>query len=229
MFLTSFPAGPWQANCYLFAPDGTRAVIIDPGVGAAEQVLRIVEEAGLVVEGVLLSHGHIDHVAGAADVADHYGVPAWIHEADRELLTDPGMPGLSRELLLAQLGVHLREPADLRELSGGEHLALADASFEVLHAPGHRPGCVMLRTRPGSASPQTSEVGELVFTGDVVFAGSIGRTDLPGGDQAAMLDSLRTVVLRLPDDALLLPGHGPRTSMGHERTTNPFLQPSFLG
>ncbi|MBK8462942.1 MAG: MBL fold metallo-hydrolase [Nigerium sp.] len=228
MFLTSFPAGPWQANCYVFAPDGTRTVVVDPGVGAAEAVFRIVEENGLTVEGVLLSHGHIDHVATAAEVADRYGVPAWIHEADRELLTDSGLPGVSADLL-AGLGVVLREPADLRVWSGGERLAIAATTFEVVHAPGHRPGCVILRNALGAAPGEAHGVRELVFSGDVVFAGSIGRTDLPGGDQAAMLDSLRTVVLGLPDDAVLLPGHGPRTSVARERATNPYLQPSFLG
>lgn len=229
MFLTSFPAGPWQANTYVFAPDGMRAVIIDPGVGAFDPVVRIVEENGLTVEGVLLSHGHIDHVATAADVADRYGVPAWIHTADRELLTDPGMPGVPMEVLVAQFGVDLREPSDLRLWSGGETTEVAGASFAVVHAPGHRPGCVMLRYALAEPLAQAPGIAELVFTGDVVFAGSIGRTDLPGGDQAAMIDSLREVVLALPDDAALLPGHGPQTTMAHERAANPYLQPSFLG
>ncbi|MFT3878018.1 MAG: MBL fold metallo-hydrolase [Propioniciclava sp.] len=229
MFLTSFPAGPWQANTYVFAPDDTHAVVIDPGVGAFDPVVRIVDEHGLTVQGVLLTHGHIDHVATAADVADRYGVPAWIHHADRELLTDPGMPGVPMEVLVAQFGVNLREPSDLRTWSGGETVEVAGASFEIVHAPGHRPGCVLLRHRLPEALPQMPAVRELIFSGDVVFAGSIGRTDLPGGDQAAMITSLRDVVLGLPDAAALLPGHGPQTTMAHERATNPYLQPSFLG
>lgn len=225
MFLTSFAVGPWQANTYLVGAAGTRrCVVIDPGVLAFEPVKQIVANHNLRVEGVLLTHGHIDHVACAADVADHFGVPAWLHEADTELLTDPG-PGL-REILASsnEWGVNLREPQRLNLLTGGETISSAGLDFFVHHAPGHRPGCVMFQVPLAGYE----DLESAVFTGDVIFAGSIGRTDLPGGDPDVMIESLRTVVLGLPDTAALLPGHGDQTTMAHERANNPYLQKSFL-
>lgn len=228
MFLASFPAGPWQANCYIFGFAEGRAVVVDPGVDALASVNRVVTEQGLTVEAVLLTHGHIDHVAQAADVADHFRVPAYLHALDRELLTDPTSGRPQMQQMVEQLGVHVREPADLRLLHGGETLSAAGASFHVEHAPGHRPGCVLFRVPLVEPIEEAPELTELIFTGDVVFAGSIGRTDLPGGDDAAMRATLRDVVLALPDTAALLPGHGPTTTMGHERTTNRYLDKGYL-
>ncbi|MFT4294841.1 MAG: MBL fold metallo-hydrolase [Micropruina sp.] len=227
MFLASFPAGPWQANCYLAATaEGGECVIVDPGVDAFDGVRSAVVEHGLTPVGVLLTHGHIDHVASATRVADEWGVPAWIHAADRELLTDPvaGLGRSSAGLLAQVLGdVQLREPDDLRLFETG--LDVAGLTFEVLHAPGHRPGCVMLSTRLTGHD----QLDAVVFSGDVLFAGSIGRTDLPGGDHAVMLDTLRVAVLDLPDTAAILPGHGQQTVMARERATNPYLQANYLG
>lgn len=229
MFITSFPAGPWQANCYVVAaPGAQRCVVVDPGVQAAEVIGRVVAEAGLEVAGVLLTHGHIDHVASAAEVADAAGVPAWIHTADRELLTDAGPVLAPARELLRSLGGELREPADLRLLRGGEAVEVAGLSFHVVSAPGHRPGCVLFRLGLPQDGDDPGRPGEVVFTGDVLFAGTIGRTDLPGGDPDAMVATLRDVVLGLPDDALLLPGHGDATTMAAERANNPYLQPRFL-
>lgn len=225
MFLRSFAVGPWQANTYLVGAEGTgRCVVIDPGVLAFDPVKQLVAAESLTVEGVLLTHGHIDHVACAADVADHFDVPAWLHRDDEELLSDPG-PGL-QEVLAAhpELGVDLRPPADLRLLVGGETINAAGLEFQVEHAPGHRPGCVMFRV----PRPIGDDTTETVFTGDVIFAGSIGRTDLPGGNHTAMVDTLRNVVLRLPDSAALLPGHGGPSEMVAERASNPYLQSTFL-
>lgn len=228
MFLASFPAGPWQANCYLLALDGTRTVVIDPGVDALDTVKQVVDEQGLEVEGVLLTHGHIDHVASAQQVADHFEVPAWLHEADRELLDDPTSGRAEMAMMIAQLGVQVGVPEDLRLLVGGETVEVAGMEFEVIHAPGHRPGCVMFRLTLREPLPDAPDFDQLVFPGDVVFAGSIGRTDLPGGNDQHMRATLRTVVLGLPDSAVLLPGHGDQTSMARERATNPYLQDSYL-
>lgn len=232
MRITSFPAGPWQANCYVVSVDGRSCVVVDPGVDAADRVRAIVADADLRVEGVLLTHGHIDHVACAAAVADHFGVPAWLHEADVELL-DPEVAGRGlvpdARALLEQFGIDLGRPRRLHTLTGGESIDVAGATFDVVHAPGHRPGCVMYRLALPDASPQPTRPTDVVFSGDVVFAGSIGRTDLPGGDHAVMLETLRTVVLGLPDAATVLPGHGGQTTVDRERATNPYLQPSFLG
>jgi glyoxylase-like metal-dependent hydrolase (beta-lactamase superfamily II) len=167
-------------------------------------------------------------VACAADVADHWGVPAWLHTADRELLSDTG-PGLPSSLELArQFGVRLREPEQLRLLDGGETLSVGGLNFEVIAAPGHRPGCVMFATASTGGEAGEPAASPLLFSGDVLFAGSIGRTDLPGGDPAAMAGSLRDVVLGLPDDWVVLSGHGPETTIGAERATNPYLQDRFL-
>ena len=222
VFLASFPSGPWQANCYVAATAAGRdCVIVDPGVGAADGLRRLVSAHDLTPAGVLLTHGHIDHVASAAELADEYGVPAWIHVADRELLTDPAA-GLGPEVapLLAQLigDQPLAEPADLRLFDEG--VDVAGLSFEVIHAPGHRPGCVMLRT--GLAGNDRAD--QVVFTGDVLFAGSIGRTDLPGGNHQQLLDSIRDKVFPLGDEVGFLCGHGPGGKIGDERRSNPFLR-----
>lgn len=229
VFLASFPAGPWQANCYLAAVDaGRECVVVDPGVDAFDSVRITVDQHGLTPVGVLLTHGHIDHVASATAVADAWGVPAWIHAADRELLTDPaaGLGPSGRGLLAQVLGdATLEEPADLRLFETG--LDVAGLTFEVIEAPGHRPGCVMLSTP--LLGETRGDLDTVVFSGDVLFAGSIGRTDLPGGDHAVMLDTLRGPVLDLSDTAAILPGHGPQTRMDRERATNPYLQANYLG
>lgn len=217
MFLTSFPAGPWQTNCYLIAADEqSDVVIVDPGVAAAAQVRRLVSAQNVGVAGIILTHGHIDHIGSVVTLAKEFNVPVWMHAADRELLTDAGVI-LPDSLALAQeFGVQLGEPDDLRFLVDGDTLDLAGLTFTVQEAPGHRPGCLLW------------SVGELIFTGDVLFAGSIGRTDLPGGDSDAMMDTLANVVKNLPADATVLPGHGPASTVQRELTTNPYLQPSFL-
>lgn len=227
MFLTSFAAGPFQANCYVYSVDGSRCVVVDPGVNAFDDVKKILDDKALSVEAVLLTHGHPDHVGGAADVADHYGVPAYVHADDRELF-DTSLLSEMAVQIIERFQVNHVEPEDLRELVGGETLELAGIPFTTEVAPGHRPGCLLWRTPLAESLPQAPELTELIFTGDVVFAGSIGRTDLYGGDDDVMRATLRDIVLALPDTAALLPGHGPETTMAHERTTNPYLQDSYL-
>lgn len=226
MFLASFASGPWQANCYLAAPQaGGECVIIDAGVEASEGIGVLVEEHGLRPAAVFATHGHIDHVASAAEVADRYGVPLWIHPADRHLLTDPaaGLGADSRALLAQLLPGPFREPARVELFEAGL-LEVAGLEFTVTPAPGHTGGCVLL----GVPYPGHEQISQVVFSGDVVFAGSIGRTDLPGGDPEVMRRTLAGPVLAIPDDTVLLPGHGPQTSMATERATNTFLQPAFL-
>lgn len=230
VFIASFAAGPWQTNCYIVAPaDGGECVIIDPGVGAEEGIAGLVTEHKLNPVGVVATHGHIDHVYAAEHVSREFGVPVWVHESDRHLLTDP-LAGIGQEAkpLLLQLtgSTTMTEPADVRALIDGETLSLAGIEFALSVAPGHTPGSVLLEM-PYRVGPNP-QIDRIVFSGDVVFAGSIGRTDFPGGSMEQMRESLRTKVLPLPDTTALLPGHGPQTSMARERITNPYLQGDLL-
>jgi glyoxylase-like metal-dependent hydrolase (beta-lactamase superfamily II) len=220
VLIAGFPAGPWGTNCYVVATGpGAECVVVDPGKDAAQGVAEVVREHNLKPVSILVTHGHIDHMWCVAPVAGTYDSTAWIHPEDRHLLTDP-MAGISPETASMLLGqkVEFAEPDDVRELADGQHLELAGLEFVVDHTPGHTRGSVTFRTPYGER-----DVSEIMFSGDLLFAGSIGRTDLPGGDHPTMLRSLRDKVLTLPDDIVVLPGHGEQTSIGRERATNPFL------
>ncbi|MDO9381183.1 MAG: MBL fold metallo-hydrolase [Nocardioidaceae bacterium] len=225
MLLAAFPAGPLQANCYLVGDGSGGCVVVDPGMDAAGGVAEIVGQQGLTVEAVLVTHGHFDHMWSVREVAETHDVPVWIHPADRHLLADPmaAISGESAAMLRSQLQLDdlpdFVEPADVRDAADGVVIEAAGLALTVHHVPGHTPGTVMYET-PYSGAENVSRV---MFTGDFLFAGSIGRTDLTGGDHDAMTDSLRTRLLPLPDDVVVLPGHGPQSSVGRERATNPFL------
>ena len=222
MLVVGFPAGPWGTNCWVLAPAaGEQCVIVDPGKDAAAGIEEAVGEHRLDPVAVLLTHGHIDHVWSVVPVCGARGIPAYVHPADRRLLTDPmaGLSAQTRDVLATMTDGVLStgEPDDLRELADGEVLDLAGLTFVVDHAPGHTPGSVMFR-REGEIG-----VPPILVSGDVLFEGSIGRTDLPGGDHASMLRSLGTRVLPLDDDTVVLPGHGETTTVGRERASNPYL------
>ncbi len=220
MLIAGFPAGPWGTNCYVVATGpGAECVVVDPGKDAAPGVAELVREHRLKPVAVLVTHGHIDHMWCVAPVAGTYDATAYIHPRDRHLLSDP-MAGMSRETAGMLLGgaYEFAEPDDVAELTDLQTLTLAGLDFVVDHTPGHTEGSVTFRTPYGEA-----DVSELMFSGDLLFAGSIGRTDLPGGDHPTMLRSLRDKVLPLADDVVVLPGHGEQTSIGRERATNPFL------
>jgi glyoxylase-like metal-dependent hydrolase (beta-lactamase superfamily II) len=222
VLIAGFPAGPWGTNCYVVATaPGSECVVIDPGMDATEGVARVVEEHRLKPVSVLVTHGHVDHMFCVAPVAGGYDATAWIHPSDRHLLTDP-LAGMSPESARMMLGGDYTwdEPDDVRELGDSQVLELAGVRFVVDHTPGHTEGSVTFR----SPYPDADEVSEVMFSGDLLFAGSIGRTDLPGGDHPTMLHSLATKVLPLADDIVVLPGHGEQTTVGRERATNPFLQ-----
>ncbi|WP_313317440.1 MBL fold metallo-hydrolase [Gordonia sputi] len=224
MLITGFPAGMFQTNCYIVAPEpGGEAVVVDPGQEAAGKVAEILAEHDLTPVAVLLTHGHLDHTWNAADVCDAYGIPAYIHPADRPMLADPAV-GLG-SALGAMIGpLTFREPDKVIEFVDGEPIDVAGIRFDVDLAPGHTQGSVLLRTDVpvlDDAGQETS-VG-VCFSGDVLFAGSIGRTDLPGGNHRQLLESIESKLLELPDQTQVLPGHGPQTSIGQERATNPFL------
>lgn len=229
MLAVAFPAAAFATNCYILAPGpGEECVIVDPGIGVEDTVAQVLAEHRLKPAAVLLTHGHLDHVYSVTPVCGG-DTAAYIHGDDRHRLENaldvvgPGMLAMMEQ----QFGQRAtwRDPEHVVEITDRQRLTLAGLSLEVLHAPGHTEGSVLFDI---DALPDGLDAGEeltrTVVSGDVLFAGSIGRTDLPGGSAAAMTRSLREVVLPLPDSALVLTGHGPATTLRRERATNPYLQ-----
>lgn len=201
--------GPIQSNCYLVRRDaGGEALVVDPG-DEGSRILAALDEWGCGAAAVLLTHAHVDHVGAVARVVQATGAPVYLHPADRPLYDAAPEQAAAFGLILE------RPPAPDRDLAHGQILELAGIRVEVRHAPGHSPGGVVLWT------------GEEAFVGDCLFAGSIGRTDLPGGDAAALLRSIRQQILTLPPNTVLYSGHGPETTVEQEATTNPFLTGAF--
>ena len=222
MLVTSFPAEAFGTNCYVVAAGpGEQCVVVDPGIGVLDGLDDVLARHRLHPAAVLLTHGHLDHVFSVAPVCGARGITAYVHPADRELLADPAK-GLGADLS-AMFGGRLpyTEPDDVAELTDGATLTLAGLEITVDHAPGHTGGSVLFRL-PGAGSSWEAE--QLCLSGDVLFAGSIGRTDLPGGSTPTMLASLRDKILPMADDTVVLPGHGPATTIGRERASNPYLR-----
>lgn len=215
MLLTGFPAGMLACNCYVLAPrKGSDAIIVDPGQRAFGPLRRILDENRLTPAGVLLTHGHIDHIWSAQKVADTFGCPVYIHPEDRFMLSDP-IRGFGPRIGQVALGALFREPRQVIELArDGEVLDLSGIGVVVDHTPGHTRGSVVYRL-PDAA---------VAFTGDTLFKQSIGRTDLPGGSGRDLLGSIVTKILVLDDETKVLPGHGPASTIGFERHSNPFLE-----
>jgi glyoxylase-like metal-dependent hydrolase (beta-lactamase superfamily II) len=234
VLIAGFPAAAFDTNCYVVAPAaGEQCVVVDPGVEVLAQLDEVLERHRLRPVAVLLTHGHIDHTFSVTPVCGARDVPAYIHPGDEDLLADPmkGLSAQTRSLFGGRLD--WTEPTDVRPLVDGGTLALAGLQITVDHAPGHTPGSVAFRlpgspdgegAGPGDPAAQGDTDAQVMLAGDLLFAGSVGRTDLPGGDHATMLRSLATKVLTLPDHVVVLPGHGPRTTIGRERASNPFLQ-----
>ncbi|MBA3742947.1 MBL fold metallo-hydrolase [Sporichthya sp.] len=219
MFIAGFPSAMFGTNCYVVATaPGEQCVVVDPGIEVVGQLEELLAEHRLQPVAVMLTHGHIDHTYSVAPVCGARGIPAWIHPEDRELLVDPGKGmGMSTQALFGGR-LEWTEPDDVRLLDDDAPIELAGLSFTVDHAPGHTPGSVMFRL------PKVGDVGEqILISGDVLFQGSIGRMDLPGGNEEQMYESLRSKVLPLDDGTIVLPGHGDQTTIGIERATNPYL------
>ncbi len=211
MLIAEFPAGSFQTNCYLMATGpGAGALVVDPGQDALPGIDELCARHHLQPVAALLTHGHLDHMWTVAPLAGAHGIPAYVHPLDRHLLTDP-LAALGPGLDAVFGPLQFQEPDDVRELADGQVVELAGLSLTVDHTPGHTPGHVTFRM-PGT-----------LLSGDLVFAGSIGRVDLPGGSMEQMLDSLASRFLTLPDETEVLPGHGERTTVGRERASNPFL------
>jgi hydroxyacylglutathione hydrolase len=223
LLIAGFPAGSFGTNCYVIAPAaGERCVVLDPGQDAVDGVAEILREHRLRPAAVVLTHGHLDHMWSVVPVCGSYDVPAYIHPADRFMLADP-LAGVSPQLAAFVGDATFTEPDEVRELTDGKPLGLASVlGFDLVvdHAPGHTKGSVTFTL------PRLDDAGDpdVMFSGDLLFAGSIGRSDLPGGDPEELNVSLARVVLPRPDDTLVLPGHGGRTTIGRERASNPFLR-----
>jgi glyoxylase-like metal-dependent hydrolase (beta-lactamase superfamily II) len=219
VLVTGFPAGPPGTNCWVVAAAaGERCLVVDPGIAAVDPLEEVLRRHRLRPAAVLLTHGHLDHTFSVVPVCGARDVPAYLHPEDRPQLTDPwtwlGLPPGTP--LMGMPSLPLAEPADLRPLADGDVLELAGLSIGVRHAPGHTLGSVVFTLDTPDAP--------VLLAGDLLFAGSIGRMDLPGGSEAAMFDSLARVVLPLDDATVVHPGHGPSTTVGRERATNPYLQ-----
>ncbi|MFF0743741.1 MBL fold metallo-hydrolase [Streptomyces sp. NPDC004111] len=219
MLIAGFPAGAWGTNCYLVAPAaGEECVIIDPGHQATQGVEETLKKHRLKPVAVVLTHGHIDHVASVVPVCGAKNVPAWIHPEDRFMMSDPEK-ALGRSLGAQLMGeLTVGEPDDVKELHDGAELKLAGLDLTVSHAPGHTKGSVTF------GLSEAADIPPILFSGDLLFAGSVGRTDFPGGSHADLLKSLARVCLPLEDPTVVLSGHGPQTTIGQERATNPYMR-----
>ena len=222
MFVEGFAAQVAGTNCWVLAPAaGEQCVIVDPGVGVGPRLDQIVAAHRLHPVAVLLTHGHLDHTFSVVPVCQARGVPAYVHPADRAQLADPwsglGLPYGSP--MFGVSGLTFAEPDDVLDLGDDLDLKLAGLTIRVEHAPGHTAGSVVFGLAGGGPADEP-----VLFSGDVLFAGSIGRMDLPGGSEQAMTESLSRVVLPRADGTVVHPGHGPSTTIGRERSTNPFLR-----
>ncbi len=229
MLTVAFPAAAFGTNCYVLAPAaGEECVVVDPGIGVVDTLGEVLAEHRLRPAAVLLTHGHVDHVWSVTPVCGGT-LAAYVHHDDRYRLRDPLSlvePGVLA-MFERQFGQRPTwvEPSDVVEVRNAATVTVAGLDLGVLHAPGHTEGSVMFAVGEVPDAVQVDEpIDGTVLTGDVVFAGSIGRTDLAGGSEADMRRSLRDVVLALSDSTLLLPGHGPATTMRRERATNPYLK-----
>lgn len=205
MFIKSITVSPFASNCYIVASEETHnGVIIDPG-DEVDRIIGEIEDAGVKVSKIINTHGHIDHIAGAKEMQDKLGIPFFIHEADMDFL----------KLVNEQAQMYGMETRGVPEVEGylneGDSIEFDDIKLSVLHTPGHSPGGICF-------------LGEKdVLVGDTLFDGSIGRTDLPGGNHEQLIESINKKLMTLDESINVFSGHGPQTTIGIEKSTNPFL------
>lgn len=209
-----FTVGPIQENCYLVraSDEATEAILVDPGA-EADRLLGAIEELGATLAGILLTHTHFDHVGAVAELAEATGAEVWVPELEHEILRTFDQVMEQRGGMFAQFGPFRPFDAQHR-VSGGDVVELAGLTFDVVFAPGHSPGHVVYAPREAA----------ILLSGDVLFQGSIGRTDLPGGDHARLLQSIQELIDHFPAETTVLPGHMGITTLGQEAQTNPFLR-----
>ncbi len=211
MQIWSRELGMFAANCYIIACQETReAAVVDPGT-PDPWIKQVIRESGLKVTHILLTHGHLDHIGGVEWVKAFTGAPVWIHEQDAPMLTNPVLNGS------AFFGENVTAPAADHLLKDGDTVAVGRMQLRVIFTPGHTPGGVCFYYEPGGDRP-----GQLL-AGDTLFAGSVGRTDLPGGSAEQLIRSIRERLLPLPPETVVYPGHGPTTTIGDEKEFNPFF------
>lgn len=210
MIVKTLTVGPLQANCYLVADEGSHKVaIIDPG-GEGENIRSVIEREHWKPVALINTHGHIDHIGANAFLKENYAIPLMIHSEDARFLSDSSlnlkMPGLEPVI----------SPPPDRRLSDGDEITIGSLNLKVVSTPGHSLGGVCLLV-------QQPEEPDIIFTGDTLFAGGVGRTDFPGGSMRQLMHSIKTKLLPLPDETIIYPGHGPPSTIGEEKLTNPFL------
>ncbi|MGJ0848007.1 MBL fold metallo-hydrolase [Tissierella praeacuta] len=206
MKIVRIPAGIYAANCYIIYSEVTRdAIVVDPG-GDVDDILSSIRENGLKIKYVVLTHGHADHIGGVKELKKVLSVPVMIHEDDREILVD-GNKNLSTIMAMGTVEI---EPDIL--LKDGDIIEFGDEKAQVIHTPGHTQGGICIK------------IGDSIITGDTLFTGSIGRTDLLGGDYDSIINSIKDKIMVYSDDIKVFPGHGAPSTIGRERTSNPFLR-----
>ena len=214
MLIRVHPAPMFATNCWVLAAEkGSECIVVDPGMpDISAEIEMIIEEEGLKPVAVLLTHGHLDHTFSVIPLADGYGIPAYIHSEDRKALLHPELL-LSKEFASSLAAREWSEPSEVRELKNNQKFEAVGLDITAIHAPGHTAGSLMFTVND-----------EVLISGDVLFAGSIGRTDQPTGSQEAMARTLKTKVIPLGDHLRVLPGHGPDTTIEYERRINPYLK-----
>ena len=214
MLIRVHPAPMFATNCWILAAEkGSECIIVDPGMpDISAEIEMIIEEEGLKPVAVLLTHGHLDHTFSVIPLADGYDIPAYIHSEDRKALLHPELL-LSKEFASSLAAKEWSEPSEVRELKNNQKFEAVGLDITAIHAPGHTAGSLMFTVND-----------EVLISGDVLFAGSIGRTDQPTGSSDAMARTLKTKIIPLGDHLRVLPGHGPDTTIEYERRTNPYLK-----
>lgn len=206
MKVERLPVGIYLANCYLVYCDDTKdALVIDPG-GDSDEILDRIEKLGLKIKYIILTHGHGDHIGGLLDVKNKTGAPVLIHEKDEEYLKD------SKKNLSSMMSLGNVELEADRLLKDGDKLTLGKSTVEIIYTPGHTPGGISIK------------IDNCIFTGDTLFAGSVGRTDFAGGSYEEIIRSVNERLIIYPDDTIIYPGHGPSSTIGKEKDSNPFVK-----